>query len=77
MNSRDRLGLGLLMMAQNPVGAILALIAGIFLLIPVGSVFLAVWLLIKLLEVLLAKKPAAPAPQLEAPKILLMKEDKW
>jgi hypothetical protein len=76
MNSRDRLSLGLLMMAQNPVGAILALIAGIFLLIPVGSVFLAVWLLIKLLEVLLAKKPAAPQ-QLEAPKILSMKEDKW
>jgi hypothetical protein len=73
MNSRDRLGLGLLMMAQNPVGALV----GIFLLIPLALPFLAVWLLIKLLEVLLVKKPAAPPPQLDAPRILLMKKDQW
>jgi hypothetical protein len=70
MTPRDRLAVGLLI---NPVAAI----AGIFLLIPLAIPFLAVWLLIKLLEVLLAKKPAAPPPQLEAPKIFLMKEDKW
>jgi hypothetical protein len=77
MNSRDRLALCFLMMAQNPLAAIFGLIAGIFLLIPLSIPFLAVYLLIKLLEVLLAKKPAAPPPQLEAPKIFLMKEDKW
>ena len=66
MNSRDGLLLGLLI---NP----LAVIAGIFLLIPLAIPFLAVFLLIKLLEVLLAKKPAAPR-RLESPKIFFRKE---
>jgi hypothetical protein len=70
MTPGDRFTLAFLI---NPLAAI----AGIFLLIPLAIPFLVVFLLIKLLEVLLAKKPAAPPPQLEAPKILLMKEDKW
>jgi hypothetical protein len=69
MNSRDGLFLGLLI---NP----LAVIAGIFLLIPLVIPFLAVFLLIKLLEVLLAKKPAA-SRRLESPKIFFEKEGKW
>jgi hypothetical protein len=69
MNSRDGLFLGLLI---NP----LAVIAGIFLLIPLAIPFLAVFLLIKLLELLLAKKPAA-SRRLESPKIFFEKEGKW
>jgi uncharacterized membrane protein YphA (DoxX/SURF4 family) len=76
MNSRDRLALCFLMMAQNPLAAIFGLIAGIFLLIPLSIPFLAVFLLIKLLEVLLAKKPAA-SRRLESPKIFFEKEGKW
>jgi hypothetical protein len=72
----NRLGLGLLLMVRNPVGTILFLIAGAFLLIPLAIPFLAVFLLIKLLEVLLAKKPAAHQ-QLEAPKVVPIKEGKW
>jgi hypothetical protein len=70
MTPRDRIALGFLI---NPLAAI----AGIFLLIPLAIPFLAVFLLIKLLEVLLAKKPADPQRQLAAPKIFFMKEGKW
>jgi hypothetical protein len=69
MNAGDRIGLAFLI---NPLAAI----AGIFLLIPLAIPFLAVFLLIKLLEVLLAKKPAAHQ-QLEAPKVVPIKESKW
>jgi hypothetical protein len=72
----NRLGLGLLLMVRNPVGTILFLIAGVFLFIPLAIPFLAVYLLIKLLEVLLAKKPAAP-PQLEARRLFPVRIDKW
>jgi hypothetical protein len=76
MNSQNRVGLGLLMLAQNPVGALFALIAAIFLLIPIGLPLLAVFLLIKLLEVVLAKKPAA-TQRLEATNVVVMKREKW
>jgi hypothetical protein len=76
MTAQERIGLGLLMIARNPA-ALLFLIPAMFLLLPLAMVFGCVWLLIKLLELVLAKKAASPKQLQEPPIVLPIKENKW
>jgi hypothetical protein len=76
MSGRDKITLGLALIARNP-GSLLFLFPLLSLALIAAVVFGFVYLFIKALEIALAP-PRRPAPkQIEAPTILLMRESKW
>jgi hypothetical protein len=76
MGPRERITHGLVLIAQNP-GSLLFIVPLFVLLIPVAMIFLLFYLLIKFLEIVLARKRMPPPKQIEAPPILLMKDKQW
>jgi hypothetical protein len=76
MSGRDKITLGLALIARNP-GSLLFLFPLLFLGLMVALVFGFFYLFIKALEIALAPLRKPTPAQIEAPTILPMKESKW
>ena len=76
MEGRDNIVLALALIARNP-GVLLILIPASICLVPLAFVFLAFYLLIKVLEKAQVAHRRREQAQLETPQIPLIKGAKW